>query len=47
VPFNFDVHALFFSADAVGIESALHVRLASVRVNTVNRRREFFRVTPL
>jgi hypothetical protein len=47
VPFNFDVHALFFSADAVGIESALHARLASVRVNTVNRRREFFRVTPL
>lgn len=47
VPFNFDVHALFFSADAVGIEQALHARLASARVNIVNRRREFFRVTPL
>lgn len=47
VPFNFDVHALFFSKDAVGIETAMHERLASVRVNLVNRRREFFRATPL
>lgn len=47
VPFNFDVHALFFSADAVGIESAMHQKLIDVRVNTVNRRREFFRATPL
>ena len=47
VPFNFDVHALFFSQDAVGIETALHERLAAARVNVVNRRREFFRATPL
>jgi len=47
VPFNFDVHALFFSKDAVSIETEMHSRLASVRVNTVNRRREFFRATPL
>jgi hypothetical protein len=47
VPFNFDVHALFFSKDAVGIETAMRDRLANVRVNIVNRRREFFRVTPL
>jgi Domain of unknown function (DUF4041)/T5orf172 domain len=47
VPFNFDIHALFFSKDAVGIESAMHARLATVRVNVVNRRREFFRATPL
>jgi hypothetical protein len=47
VPFNFDVHALFFSNDAVGIELAMHERLADLRVNTVNRRREFFLVTPL
>lgn len=47
VPFNFDVHALFFSNDAVGIEAAMHERLAATRVNIVNRRREFFRVTPL
>ncbi|MGY3621537.1 DUF4041 domain-containing protein [Bradyrhizobium sp. USDA 10063] len=45
VPFNFDVHALFFSKDAVGIESAMHDRLADVRVNAINHRREFFHVT--
>jgi uncharacterized protein DUF4041/Meiotically Up-regulated Gene 113 (MUG113) protein len=47
VPFNFDVHALFFSKDAVGIETAMHARLAERRVNLVNQRREFFRSTPL
>jgi vacuolar-type H+-ATPase subunit I/STV1 len=43
VPFNFDVHALFFSKDAVGIEATMHGRLAEKRVNLVNQRREFFR----
>jgi T5orf172 domain len=38
VPFNFDVHALFFSKDAVGIESAMHDRLAHARVNAINHR---------
>ncbi len=47
VPFNFDVHALFFSKDAVGIETEMHQRLANARVNTVNLRREFFRASPL
>jgi hypothetical protein len=47
VPFNFDIHAVFFSKDAVGIEQALHERLATHRVNLVNRRREFFRATPV
>lgn len=46
VPFNFDVHALFFADDAVGIESAMHARLADRRVNQVNLRREFFYATP-
>ncbi|MCK1268825.1 DUF4041 domain-containing protein, partial [Bradyrhizobium sp. 49] len=46
VPFNFDVHALFFSNDAVGIETAMHERLGGSRVNAVNRRREFFRARP-
>jgi hypothetical protein len=46
VPFNFDVHALFFSKDAVGIEQAMHERLSEARVNLVNMRREFFRATP-
>jgi hypothetical protein len=47
VPFRFDVHALFFSEDAVGVETALHQRFAKRRVNFVNAHREFFSVTPL
>lgn len=46
MPFNFDVHALFFADDAVGIETAMHARLADRRVNLVNRRREFFYASP-
>ena len=46
VPFNFDVHALHFSADAVGVEAALHRHFESVKVNRVNNRREFFYTTP-
>jgi hypothetical protein len=46
VPFRYDVHALFFSQDAVGIETTLHQRLANKRVNLVNPRREFFHATP-
>lgn len=46
VPFNFDVHALFFSPDAVGIEAKMHQLLAARRVNRVNHRREFFYATP-
>lgn len=46
VPFNFDVHALFFAEDAVGIEAAMHKRLEDRRVNRVNQRREFFYATP-
>lgn len=46
VPFKFDVHALIFNADAVGLETTLHQRLAERRVNRVNLRREFFYATP-
>lgn len=45
VPFKFDVHALIFSEDAVGLETALHQRLSESRVNRVNTRREFFYAT--
>jgi hypothetical protein len=47
VPFRYDVHALFFAKDAVTIENELHQRFADQRINLVNARREFFRVTPL
>ncbi|MFI6578086.1 DUF4041 domain-containing protein [Nocardiopsis sp. NPDC050513] len=46
VPFRFDVHALIFSQDAVGLESRLHKELEERRVNRVNLRREFFHATP-
>jgi len=46
VPFRFDVHALHFSHDAVGVETRLHQLLADRRVNLVNAHREFFYATP-
>jgi len=46
VPFRFSVHALIFSDDAVGLETELHRRFAAQRINRVNMRREFFRVSP-
>jgi uncharacterized protein YlxW (UPF0749 family) len=46
VPFRFDVHALYFSQDAVTLESDLHDHFADRRVNWVNSRREFFFATP-
>lgn len=46
VPFQFDVHALFFSDDAFSIEAMLHREFAEQRLNKVNTRREFFHVTP-
>lgn len=46
VPFTFDVHALFFSEDAFGVETMLHRHFAEQRVNRINTRREFFYATP-
>ena len=46
VPFRYDVHALIPSDDAVGLETHLHHRLDSCRMNLVNMRREFFRAHP-
>lgn len=46
VPFRFDVHALFFSSDAVALEAALHQHFAQRRINRINLRREYFRATP-
>lgn len=45
VPFNFDVHALIFADDAPGLEAALHTAFESKKVNKINGRREFFRVS--
>lgn len=46
VPFRYDVHAIYFSEDAVRLESELHEHFASRRMNWVNNRREFFFATP-
>lgn len=45
VPFNFDVHAMIFTEDAPGLEAALHNAFADRKLNFVNTRREFFRVS--
>lgn len=45
VPFNFDVHALIFSNDAPTLETALHHAFEDRKINKVNSRREFFRVS--
>lgn len=45
VPFPFDVHAMIFSEDAPTLESELHKKFAGRRVNMVNARKEFFRVS--
>lgn len=45
VPFNFDVHAMIFSEDAPKLEAALHKAFEDRKLNMVNTRREFFRVT--
>jgi hypothetical protein len=46
VPFRFDVHALFFSENAVTLENELHQHFADRLVNVANPRKEFFFVTP-
>ena len=45
VPFNFDVHAMIFTEDAPALESALHREFEDRKLNMVNQRREFFRVS--
>ena len=45
VPFEFDVHAMIFSEDAPALETALHRQFDDRRINLVNSRKEFFRVS--
>jgi hypothetical protein len=46
VPFRFDVHAIYFSEDAVKLENELHDHFASRRMNWANNRKEFFFASP-
>ena len=45
VPFKFDVHSFIFSKDAVALENKMHTILNNRRVNKVNLRKEFFRIS--
>lgn len=45
VPFPYDVHSLIFSDDAVSLEQNIHKALNNKRVNKINLRKEFFRIT--
>lgn len=45
VPFDFDVHALIFSNNAPALEAALHKAFEDKKLNLVNHRREFFKVS--
>lgn len=44
VPFGFDVHAMIRSDDAPTLEKELHHHFHELRLNKVNKRKEFFRV---
>lgn len=46
VPFIFDTHAVVFSDDAVSLEKRLHDEMSHLRINQVNQRKEFFRMSP-
>ncbi|WP_285188718.1 DUF4041 domain-containing protein [Rhodococcus sp. MEB041] len=46
VPFPFDVHALYFSDDAVALEASLHNAFSDRRLNHANLRREYFFARP-
>lgn len=45
VPFDFDVHAMIACDDAPALESLLHGEFEDTRMNKVNYRKEFFRVS--
>ncbi|MDR1748674.1 MAG: GIY-YIG nuclease family protein [Spirochaetaceae bacterium] len=45
VPFRFDIHCLIFSENASELETKLHKRLNEKRVNKINLRKEFFKLT--
>lgn len=45
VPFTFDVHAMIFSEDAPALENTLHKTFHHKRVNLINERKEFFKIS--
>ena len=45
VPFQFDIHAMIYSEEAPTLENELHNAFANKKVNMLNYRKEFFKVT--
>jgi len=45
VPFPFDVHAMFYTENAPALEAQIHDQFEEKRVNLVNGRKEFFRIS--
>ncbi|WP_298499395.1 DUF4041 domain-containing protein [uncultured Methanobrevibacter sp.] len=45
VPFRYDSHVFIFSKNAYELENKLHQRFDNKRVNKVNNRKEFFRIS--
>jgi flagellar biosynthesis GTPase FlhF len=45
VPFPFDVHAMIYCGNAPEMEKLLHKRFHHLRLNRINERKEFFRVS--
>ena len=45
VPFQFDIHAIIYSENAPQLEHELHQKFKDRRLNRINNRKEFFRVT--
>lgn len=45
VPFQFDIHAMIYSEEAPTLENQLHKEFADKKVNMLNYRKEFFKVT--
>jgi len=45
VPFRFDIHTIIFSQNAPELELKLHRQLHNMRVNKINLRKEFFKIS--
>ncbi|MEJ1242168.1 DUF4041 domain-containing protein [Chryseolinea sp. T2] len=45
VPFEFDVHAIIYSDNAPQLESELHSKFSDRRMNRVNHKKEFFKIS--
>lgn len=45
VPFQFDIHAMLYSENAPALENELHKAFAVKKINMMNNRKEFFRIS--